>query len=793
MSNLATVPADRREKAAFLACAATTAISLLVLLGWILGRVDFTNLAADSVPMNPITAILFVIAATAIVRYKSRQSVSLAASLLVLVAVFRLIAYLAGWDIGPDSMLFRGRLDQFVGGPNRMAPSSALAFLLLGLAIGSTAIRSSPTIRRGLAILTAVPALLAGIGFASGGAALDGVTVFIPMALPTVIGFILLGCALIVLPIADPVGSAQASHLPASKPLKRKIAVGFASALVLLALIGVAAYRNVHSSLASEVAAERGWTIRLTLADLLSALQDVETGQRGFLLSGDERYLQPYQASFNTALGRIDRLSDLVSGDADQLRASQALKKLAAEELAIASQAVELRRTRGFEAAEALSGVGKQRMDQIRSIVKTMQDREAAGAQNRANREYALAQQTVAVIYCVCAAAFLIVTASGWVINRDISARQKAEAERDRFFTMSLDLLCIAGFDGYFKRVNPAFVRTLGWTEEELTSRPWREFLHPDDVQSTRDEEHRNVGGGSTKEFENRYRCKDGSYRWLSWAAVPMVDDRRIYAAARDVTDRRLSEEKIQNLNRDLARHSTELEATAKELESFSYSVSHDLRAPLRSIDGFSQALLEDHGEVLNADGKDCLNRIRAAAQRMAQLIDDMLGLSRITRAEMRRESTDLSETANAVVAELRKAYPERNVEIDIPSGLRAFGDAHLLRIVLDNLIGNAWKFTGKVAAPKIEIGAMEKDGQAVYFVRDNGAGFDMAYSNKLFGAFQRLHGVKDFAGTGIGLATVQRVIHRHGGRVWAESSVGNGATFYFTVMPQNAPLTQAA
>lgn len=225
-----------------------------------------------------------------------------------------------------------------------------------------------------------------------------------------------------------------------------------------------------------------------------------------------------------------------------------------------------------------------------------------------------------------------------------------------------------------------------------------------------------------------------------------------------------------------------ELLAANKELEAFSYSVSHDLRAPLRGIDGFSLALLEDYADKLDARGKDYLYRVRAGSQRMGVLIDDLLNLARVTRTEIRVESTDLSALARLIVSDLQKAQPERRVELGIEKGVEALVDAHLMRIVLENLLGNAWKFTSKRESPCIEFGRARRDGRIVYYVRDNGAGFDPAYAGRLFGAFQRLHDKSDFPGTGVGLATVQRIIHRHGGKIWAESAVGRGATFYFTL-----------
>ena len=235
-------------------------------------------------------------------------------------------------------------------------------------------------------------------------------------------------------------------------------------------------------------------------------------------------------------------------------------------------------------------------------------------------------------------------------------------------------------------------------------------------------------------------------------------------------------------MTEDLQRRDIELAAVNEELEAFNYSVSHDLRAPLRTIDGFSQALLEDYEDKLDDEGKDYLGRTRAASQRMGRLIDDLLNLSRVTRREMRFEEVDLSAIARQVVVELEEGESGRDVTFEITEGAVTMGDPNLLRTVLDNLIGNAWKFTGNHPTAKIEFGITEDDGRPAYFVRDDGAGFDMEYADNLFGAFQRLHGMTEFPGTGIGLATVQRIIHRHGGRVWAEGKVEQGAAFYFTL-----------
>jgi signal transduction histidine kinase len=232
-------------------------------------------------------------------------------------------------------------------------------------------------------------------------------------------------------------------------------------------------------------------------------------------------------------------------------------------------------------------------------------------------------------------------------------------------------------------------------------------------------------------------------------------------------------------------RMETALKTTNKELEAFSYSVAHDLRAPLRGINGYSHALLEDYGDKLDAQAHQYLERIDAATQRMGELIDALLGLSRVTRAEFRREPVNLSNVAEAVVKQLRANNPNRSVDFVNAEGAVAQGDGPLLRALLENLLGNAWKFTGDKASPRIVFGVENGGDTPVYYVQDNGAGFDMAYAAKLFAPFQRLHTQREFAGTGVGLATVQRIVQRHGGRIWADGAVGQGATFRFTLTGQ--------
>jgi PAS domain S-box-containing protein len=361
-------------------------------------------------------------------------------------------------------------------------------------------------------------------------------------------------------------------------------------------------------------------------------------------------------------------------------------------------------------------------------------------------------------------------------IGRDLTGLQRAEErarkaleELDRFFNISLDLLCMASTSGHFTRLNPAWRHILGYSVEELLQRSYYDFIHPDDIEATREEVAALANGRETLNFVNRYRHRDGSYRSFEWNAVCFGD--KIYASARDITDRLRASAAI-------VKSTAELSAANAELDAFAYAVSHDLRAPLRAMSGFSNALMEDFGDRLSGEALSYLNQITLASRHMSELIDGILALSRSTRGAIKTRPLDISAMAQALLDSQRAMWPERRVAYSVEAGMKACGDPLMIEVALRNLIENAWKYTGKTEEPSIQVHAEEAEGRRWICVADNGAGFDSAHAGKLFKPFQRLHRQEEFPGIGVGLATVQRIVQRHGGSIKAEGATHHGAKF---------------
>lgn len=354
----------------------------------------------------------------------------------------------------------------------------------------------------------------------------------------------------------------------------------------------------------------------------------------------------------------------------------------------------------------------------------------------------------------------------------------------------SPDAIITISPDGTILTWNTSAEKLFGYTIDEAIGKPIAFLYSLDWVPKEAEIRKRIMEGASFQQLETVFIAKNGSEANVSISLSPLKDSHDtiigLTKIVRDITEKKRAETEIQTLNAELERKVMERTAALQnaydEMEAFTYSVSHDLRSPLRATDGFSQALLEDYGDKLDATAQDYLSRIRLASQKMGGLIDDLLQLSRQTRTTMVPSTIDLGVIARQIISEMTLQSPERHVDFTIKGDLNAYADANLMYIVLDNLLGNGWKYTSLHPNATIEFGSFIENSEKVYYVRDDGAGFDMAYVEKLFKPFQRLHSVDEFAGNGIGLAMVYRIIKRHFGRVWAEGEIEKGATFFFTL-----------
>jgi PAS domain S-box-containing protein len=414
-----------------------------------------------------------------------------------------------------------------------------------------------------------------------------------------------------------------------------------------------------------------------------------------------------------------------------------------------------------------------------------------------------------------------------WAIVRDITERKRAEealrteeARRQsevqfRTLANAIPQLCwMARADGWLFWYNERWYEYTGTTPAQMEGWGWQSVHDPEALPEVLERWKDSIATGKPFDMVFPLRGADGVFRPFLTRVMPVHDqdgkvngwfgtntdvseqrrteedlrqaseelEKRIAERTAELEARKRAEEAVKLLNQGLEQRNAQLAQANHDLESFTYSMAHDLRSPLRGMDGFSLALLEEYGPKLDDEAQNYLKRIRAAAVRMGELIDDLLNLSRIWRAEVRREKVDLSTLALAVASDLRKSESERPVEFVIEPGLAAEGDPHLLHVALENLLGNAWKFSAGRQPARIEFGVTDSDGRRPYFVRDNGVGFDMAYVGKLFAPFQRLHAANEFPGSGVGLACVERIVRKHGGNVWAEGAVNKGATFYFTL-----------
>jgi PAS domain S-box-containing protein len=527
------------------------------------------------------------------------------------------------------------------------------------------------------------------------------------------------------------------------------------------------------------------------LGDIAARLSEVESAARSFAISGKQSHLSPFYTAAEAVPPQVDELKLLLRNDPGQLQSVTAIEPMIARHLKVMKDMVELGDKNLFRGygQRSLTDEGNNLMEQIRAAFNTMDKEQRARLDQEQTTVAAKAERVTMISWAGSVLAGLLVLACGACALLAMQGRGKAEEKLDRLLGSMPDALVIVNAEGKIAGTNAHTAKLFGYSDRELQGESMA-LLVPERFRKTQRQYYaayfsQRSGRVPETTMELCGLHKDGREFPIEVSTKPLAAEKglAVTSAIRDITERKQVEQQISKLNQELERHAMELENAYKELEAFSYSVSHDLRSPLQNIDSFSRILMEDYANQLDAEGLDYVQRLRGSCQHMEDIIDALLALSNMMRKELLMDHFDLTGLANAVAADLKQKTPDRLVDWVIAEGLTAEGDAQLLRVVLENLFGNAWKFTANRPRARIEFGALpQSNGARTYFVRDDGAGFDMARAGNLFKPFKRLHDQSEFRGTGIGLATVQRVIHRHRGKIWAEGAVNHGATFCFTL-----------
>ena len=762
----------RRSTASLVLAAGAVALGVAVLAGWQLGAERITRVAPGLPAMNPVVAGSFILAGASLVLFllardakAPRALGAICAAVVTLLAFGRLAEYVFPLALGIDSLLYPRLV---AASDSQVGAWTALGFLALGIAI-TLAHGRSGTRRDGLvmgaAVAAGVLAFLNLVGYLFGAGSLHG-----PMALHTAAGHLALSAAVMLLfPDRGLVGALRSAG-PGGTLLRRLLPALVAVPLLL-------AWLRILGQRAGLFGFEMG-TALLAVSTVVALTGLAWWG--AVALEGAEARRSRTEAT----LRESEERSRLIFQNIPIPAWVYDLETLAF--LGVNDAAVE---TYGFQRDEFLAMTIKEIRppEDVPVLLETISRAEEGEPGDGLWRHRTHDGKLIQVQITSHPLAFDGRPAE-LVLAQDVTERIRVEAalraSEERFRTLATtanDAIVSADSRGHITYLNSAAERLFGFSSAEAIGEPLT-ILMPEsfrDAHSMGLERFNRTGEARVvgKTVELVGRRKDGVEfpMELSLAAWSRGSETEFTGIIRDISNRKRSEQMLRQ-------YAGQLEAANSELDAFAYSVSHDLRAPLRSIQGFSQALREDCADRLDELGREHLQRIRKAAERMAALIDDLLELSRVTRASLRSERVDLSGMVESILAELVEGDPDRRVRTSVTPGAVATGDPRLLKVVLDNLLGNAWKYTRTKPEAHIEFGVSAEGTDPIYYVRDNGVGFDMAYVDKLFQPFQRLHSAAEFEGTGVGLASVQRIVTRHGGRVWAEGAEDRGATVYFTL-----------
>jgi PAS domain S-box-containing protein len=580
---------------------------------------------------------------------------------------------------------------------------------------------------------------------------------------------------------------------------RNKVAIAIALGLLLLGSVSGLSYWNALREEKDRQLVIRTYQVLESIDGLSLDLADVDGGQRAYALTADPAYLPPFNAEINRIPSTLAQLRQLTADNPNQQHNLDVLEPLVREKIAQMRTAVEMRKNSQMDARQELAfrEADRNRAVKIHEQLTAMADEEQRLLQQRTIRAAAAFRNTKAAMLLRNVLAICLLLGAGLVIRREFGQRQKAETalrtneERFRLMVSNVATYAILTLDpdGLVVTWNAGAQRIKGYREEEIVGQHFSRFYLAEDVAAGKPEMELQIAAAEGRIEDEGWRIrKDGSRFWANVVITAMRDTKGeligFSKVTRDLTERKRAEEEVRNLNRSLEQRVTELTIANRELDAFTYSLAHDLRAPLRHMHGFAELLWRSSHQNLNDEEKSFLTTILNSSREMGRLIDELLNFARLGRTDLKQARVDLREVVEDVRRQLESETKGRAVRWQVGDLPVVCGDPTMLRQVFVNLLSNAVKYTGKTPAAHIEIGSDNGAGKITVFVRDNGAGFDMQYAGKLFEVFQRLHGHDDFEGVGVGLANVRRIIERHGGRVWAEGAPGRGATFYFS-LPQ--------